>query len=205
MGRLRPLGDIFVELAQSTGLNDNALLSKIIKMAAVEAYDSNMLVQYELPTARPSIGLWDLDIKSDRNYTDEVCATLFGVDPIKASRGVLNSEFAAAIHPEDRDFVMSAVEHAISTGAKFECEYRLIDGKKIRWIYAKGFCAFDDSERPVRLSGTVVDITSTKEDAKSDVRTILRRPRPLGEAPRQPFPRSTSSDIRERRQVAKKK
>src|SRR5690606_27636911 len=74
------------------------------------------------------------------------------------------SEYMAAIHPDDRDRVAAALDHAVATGEKYHQEYRLpqTDGT-IRWIETRGECLRDAEGKPERFAGAAVDITERKE------------------------------------------
>jgi PAS domain S-box-containing protein len=67
------------------------------------------------------------------------------------------------IHPEDRDYVDNAVKGAIK-GEPFAIDHRIISGDdEQRIVHAQGVATFDDKNTPVRIRGTVQDITERKK------------------------------------------
>ncbi len=119
-----------------------------------------------IATDAAAIGTWNYDLQSDQLTWDERCKELFGLPP---SAQVDYQSFLARLHPDDRDATDSAVQAAIAphgTG-RYDVEYRTIgsgDGAE-RWIAATGRAYFDgdgDDKRPVRFTGTVIDITERK-------------------------------------------
>jgi PAS domain S-box-containing protein len=111
------------------------------------------------------VGTWDWDIPSDRVYGDERFAELFSVDPQQSTRF---PEFLAGIHPDDRDRVSTAVQHAVRSGQQYTQEFRLVPrGGAVRWVFARGQCHFDGAGNAIRFPGVVFDITERKrvEDA----------------------------------------
>lgn len=109
------------------------------------------------------LGTFDWHIPSDTFYSDARFAAMFSVEPEKGEKGAPIAEYMAEIHPDDRERIKQAVNHAITTGEKYAQEYRLLrsDGT-IRWIEARGECLYDDRGAPDRFPGAVVDITDRK-------------------------------------------
>ncbi len=68
-----------------------------------------------------------------------------------------------AIHPDDRDRVLAAVDHAIATGTALVHEHRVVtpDGVE-RWVQGRGEVLRDEQGRMVGLHGTALDITELK-------------------------------------------
>ncbi len=71
--------------------------------------------------------------------------------------------FVAAIHPEDRERVVMALQREFGEVGKFEEEYRIVrpDGS-IRWVRATSSPVFDEHGVLIRSAGTATDITETK-------------------------------------------
>jgi PAS domain S-box-containing protein len=109
------------------------------------------------------IGLFDWRVPEDRLFSDARFAQLFGIDPERAAAGVPIAEFVEAIHPEDRPPVEAEVGRAMDTGDVYEAEYRVVqsDGEP-RWVVARGRCSLDLEGKPLRFTGTAVDIHARK-------------------------------------------
>ncbi|MBI2951603.1 PAS domain S-box protein, partial [bacterium] len=84
--------------------------------------------------------------------------------------------FLDAVHPEDRERVIAAVERQVR-GEQTEEEYRVIhpDGS-VRWVYDRGFPIRDDSGQVCRIAGIAEDITGRRrmEDALWQTGEYLR-------------------------------
>ncbi|WP_246205425.1 hybrid sensor histidine kinase/response regulator [Microvirga arsenatis] len=109
------------------------------------------------------VGTFDWHIQADTFYSDARFAAMFSVDPDKGETGAPIGEYFAGIHPEDRERISDAVNHAIATGERYTQEYRLLqkDGT-VRWIEARGECLYDEEGKPVRFPGVAVDITERR-------------------------------------------
>lgn len=77
------------------------------------------------------------------------------------------SVFLAALHPDDRKRIDQIIRKTLRPENKgdYSAEFRTIgiqDGKE-RWLAARGRALFNDSGRPVRLVGTTLDITESRQ------------------------------------------
>jgi len=72
-------------------------------------------------------------------------------------------DFRDLVHPEDRERYLALGQHTIRTGEPYSIEFRVLarDGA-VRWIAARGKCAFDSAGAPVRMLGVSQDITERK-------------------------------------------
>jgi PAS domain S-box-containing protein len=90
-------------------------------------------------------------------WSDEIYR-IFGREPqeFKASY----EEFLKRVHPDDRERVLKAFSESRSSGEPNKMEHRILlpDGAE-RIVYAQGEVTFDESRNPVRMVGTVQDIT----------------------------------------------
>ena len=94
------------------------------------------------------------------------CREIFGVG--EASLPNFES-FLALVHPDDREAVRAAVAPWLdpSGDGNYQQQYRAVrpDGT-IRWVSAHGkarFAVVDGVRRPVRLAGTILDVTDVKQ------------------------------------------
>jgi PAS domain S-box-containing protein len=115
------------------------------------------------------IGTFDLDLVNDFMVTSDRFDAIFGFNkhmPWEAYRD--------AIHPEDRANRDGAHEIAIATGKLFY-EVRVIyPDESIHWIRVQGSVYYDNDKEPVRILGTLLDITQVKrlEQQKDDFISI---------------------------------
>ncbi|RXA21872.1 PAS domain S-box protein [Methanosarcina sp. MSH10X1] len=128
-----------------------------------EAYNSQMENSRRLSEAQKMahIGSWDWNLITDRIYWSDEVYRIFGLTPDKYSLSL--SKVLDNIHPDDRSFVGNAIKRALN-GEPYDIEYRIIpaDGKE-RIVHAQGEVNFDEKNAPVRMKGTVQDITERKK------------------------------------------
>src|SRR5438132_3938383 len=86
----------------------------------------------ELAASAAKLGMWMWDIARNEIWITDKGRALFGFAP---SEKVDFDRFRTAVHPEDREFVLQAVENSLRAGAEYEAEYRVLlaDGQ-VRWI-----------------------------------------------------------------------
>jgi PAS domain S-box-containing protein len=117
------------------------------------------------------IGYWERDLLSDRLTWSEETHRIFGLEP---GRGISQAEFQEMIHPDDRQLQRQALNEALQGKRHYDVEYRIVlaDGE-VRFIHVWDEIAYDESGRPVRMFGTVQDITERKR-AEERLRQIER-------------------------------
>lgn len=107
------------------------------------------------------LGGWQRDlVTGELTWTDEV-SVLFGLRP--GSFGGSLDDFLALVHPGDRDRVRAELRRFESTGEPHQVDYRVrtADGRD-RTFSDRGVVEVDDAGRPVRLVGTVRDVTDER-------------------------------------------
>jgi PAS domain S-box-containing protein len=107
------------------------------------------------------LGSWEWDIRRDDVAWTEEVYRIFGVPP---DHGPLTyGSFLAMVHPEDRASVDRAVQVALGTGGTYAVDHRVIrpDGSQ-RVVHEQGVVERDGEGRPIRMVGTVLDITERR-------------------------------------------
>lgn len=108
------------------------------------------------------LGCYDFQIARGGWSATPMLEEIFGLTPgyPKTVEGWLQ-----LIHPEDREMMRRhLMEDVLQVGRRFEKEYRIIrpsDGQ-VRWLLGLGELEFDAVHRPVRMIGTIQDITDRK-------------------------------------------
>jgi PAS domain S-box-containing protein len=108
------------------------------------------------------IGNWNWEIVSNSlSWSDEIYR-IFGVDPQEF--GATYEAFMSFIHPDDRDQVQAAVDTALAGGEPYRIDHRVVlaDATE-RTVHEQGQVSFDHSGKPVRMVGTIQDISDRKE------------------------------------------
>ena len=112
------------------------------------------------------LGTYTLDIPSETWESSEMLDKLFGID--KAYKCTFEG-WVALIHPDDRTRMVSYFSDEILTrGNIFDNEYRIVrhHDHVARWVHGLGKLEFDDQGRPIKMYGTIQDITQRKETEK---------------------------------------
>jgi PAS domain S-box-containing protein len=103
-------------------------------------------------------GIFELDLGSAEIDATPLFFELIGVEPLGPP--FTRHDWLATIHPEDFESVIHALSGALEGGATFEAQYRtLLQDGSVRWLATRGEISNDAAGVPVRLIGTVADIT----------------------------------------------
>jgi PAS domain S-box-containing protein len=107
------------------------------------------------------VGSWDWDLASDRARRSNETIRIFGVE--RGGLAGTTEAFLDFVHPDDRARVQASERAAISQGAPHDLDYRIIrpDGE-VRLIHEEGEVIRDESGTPVRMVGTLQDITERR-------------------------------------------
>jgi PAS domain S-box-containing protein len=114
-----------------------------------------------LATNASGIGMWFWDlVESTLEWTEQGKAT-FG---LSLDDELSYETFFKMLHPEDRDRTQSAIDQALANHTEYRVEYRVIwSNGSVHWIIAKGKGFYNHNGNPVRMMGTVQDISDRKE------------------------------------------
>jgi len=107
------------------------------------------------------LGTWDLNLQTREIIYSPRLNQIFGHD---RDMVMTHAQMRSQIHPDDIHVrVEKAFEEAMKTGT-YAYEARLLwkDGT-IRWIRTRGKVLYDDAGKPVRMLGTMFEITAEKQ------------------------------------------
>lgn len=115
------------------------------------------------------IGTWDWDLQTMVGTWSDRTAEIMGVP---TGENITTELRYRLMHPEDRDWVRAAFADAIAAGGEVSTEYRIIrpDGE-LRWIASRGVVTQDEHGTPLRIVGTVRDVTQRRE-AQESIRAL---------------------------------
>jgi len=108
-----------------------------------------------------NIGTWDWNIMTgDLSWSERVGA-LFGYGTNVPETTYEN--FVKAIHPQDRELVMDAINRCVHNNESYNIEHRVVwpDGST-RWVHESGDVIRNDIGEPVHMLGVVQDINARK-------------------------------------------
>jgi PAS domain S-box-containing protein len=137
-------------------------------LARLKAVEERLL----LTLAAGDIGMWEWSLSTGKLDWDDRARTFWNVDVTETPT---LERFLEGIHPEDRAPTQAALQRALdpASGGAYEAVIRLASGERTRWVLSRGRCHFDDAGRPLRIVGTVLDITERellRESAQAHAR-----------------------------------
>jgi PAS domain S-box-containing protein len=109
------------------------------------------------------LGNWDWNIRTNELLWSDEVYRIFGLRPQEVA--ATYDTFLRYIHPDDRRQIEEAVNRALAkAGADYSIDHRVIrsDGSE-RIVHEHGEVMFDREGKPVRMIGTVHDITEQKK------------------------------------------
>jgi PAS domain S-box-containing protein len=108
------------------------------------------------------LGNWDWDIVNDKLYWSDEIYRIFGLNPQEF--GATYEAFMRSVHPDNRKDVQKAVDRALGERTPYSIDHRVVlpDGAE-RMVHEQGEVVLDEDGKPVRMMGTVQDITERKE------------------------------------------
>ncbi|HEY3488826.1 MAG TPA: PAS domain-containing protein [Candidatus Deferrimicrobiaceae bacterium] len=118
--------------------------------------------RYALAVRGSNDGIWDWNVRTGEMHFSERCLEMMGYAEREVEYNV--DAWSSRIHPDDFDRVTAAL--ADLTGGRnrhIDTEYRLLhkDGS-YRWVQGRGTCLFDEAGQPVRIAGSLTDLTARK-------------------------------------------
>ena len=141
-----------------TGVSRDVTQRRQVEQALLE---SQRLLQESQSIA--GIGSYVLDIPAGTWAGSRVLDEILGLDGPRA-RSI--QEWIDLVHPDWRSKMTEHFENEVLKGhARFDREYQIVrvrDGA-VRWVHGLGQLEFDDRRQPVRMIGTILDITERKQ------------------------------------------
>ncbi len=120
--------------------------------------------RYHFVTKATNEAIWDLDLLSNNIYWAEGYNTLFGYDPEVVHGSLTDSQ--DRVHPGDTDRIKKSLKSFLQkkTRTKWEDEYRYkkADGS-YAYVLDKAYLIQDKDGNPIRLIGSMQDITGRRE------------------------------------------
>jgi len=119
------------------------------------------------------IGSYDFNIPGDSWSSSEILNEIFGIAPDTPRTF---ATWLALVHPDSQaEMQRYFLEEVAGKRHPFNKEYRIVranDGE-VRWVWGKGELTYDADGRPIRMFGTIQDITE-RALAQEQIRSSLR-------------------------------
>jgi len=114
------------------------------------------------------IGSWNWNLDSNAIEWSDEHYRIFGFEP--QDRPITLDLGLSHVHPEDREHLKQILARSIQSRQPFECTFRLFhDDGSMRTALSRGRVTIDETGRPVRMSGTIQDVTQRMK-AEEDLR-----------------------------------
>jgi PAS domain S-box-containing protein len=121
--------------------------------------------QLRLSKTAAQLGTFDMDLEKDTMEWDERCRELFGIP--HSNVVTYKKDFENGLHDDDKGRILKIIDDLLlgKNNGDYDVEYRTIGqkDKQLRWVRAKGKMYYESS-KPKRFIGSVMDITSQKEN-----------------------------------------
>lgn len=108
------------------------------------------------------LGSYVFDIPADRWKSSDVLDRIFGID---SSFTRTAGGWLTLVHPDYRDMMANhLMNEVIGQRQKFNKEYKIVrqSDRETRWVHGLGELEFDTDQQPLRMIGTIQDITERK-------------------------------------------
>jgi PAS domain S-box-containing protein len=131
------------------------------RLRRAELHSSQELLR--LAVQGGGVGLWSWEVDSGKLVWSTEVETMFGLSP-----GGFSGRFAdylAMVYPDDRPVLEKTIQLAL-TDQKFEylVEHRILTPEgEVLWLEGRGEVFRDAAGKPVRMAGTLVNVTQRKE------------------------------------------
>jgi PAS domain S-box-containing protein len=111
------------------------------------------------------LGTYTLEIDSGKWKSSEIMDSIFGID---ANFNKSVESWLAIIHPDWRKMMLKYLtDEVIGKKTKFDQEYKIIRqyNQEERWVHGLGELIFNDKNEPIKMIGTIEDITQNKQSS----------------------------------------
>ena len=153
------------------------LVRNITEQKASEEAIANSLARLNEAESVGNTGSWEYDISNDKLLWSENLYRIYQLNPDEFNLTFNN--VVTLLHPEDWKKVQEAFDNCIKHCADLEIEHRIITpDNEIKYLIERGRAICDDSGKPVKVIGSVADITHRKMAEKeliklSDLQHLL--------------------------------
>jgi PAS domain S-box-containing protein len=119
------------------------------------------------------IAVWSWNIAVNVIESDENCSFQFGLPSGEFPKTV--EGFSAMVHVDDRNRVQKEVETSIRDRVEYSTEFRVVwPNGAVRHLATHGKVYYDESGRPLRLTGVTWDVTERRQ-AEAKLREASKR------------------------------
>ncbi|NOY36119.1 MAG: PAS domain S-box protein [Chlorobi bacterium] len=118
------------------------------------------------------LGYWELNLVTNHLAWSENIYEIFGTTPEKFANTL--KAFLNIVLPEDRDMVNEAYRKSLAEKTPYSIVHRIrTTAGRIKWVWENGRTFYDETGKPLRSVGTVMDVTG-RESAREQIRLLSR-------------------------------
>lgn len=138
-------------------------ISKNIEVRQAQETLKTSIERYNLAISATQEGIWDWNIQTNEEYFSPRWCEINGYDNTDSEIAHNYNSWFEGIHPDYRDYVSNAVKNHLEKNEKYNVEYlHLHKDGKYRWQKSVGQAIFNEEGIPVRMVGSISDITQSK-------------------------------------------
>ena len=148
-------------LYRDQGILEGSILDITERRQAEDAlHDSELALLEAQQIARVGSYMYDI---ADKSWTSSaVMDEIFGID--KDFHRTVES-WINIVHPDHRTEMLTHLHEIIDQHQPFDREYRIVrkNDDEVRWVHGNGRLEYDVNDAPLRMVGTIQDITDQKK------------------------------------------
>jgi PAS domain S-box-containing protein len=165
---------VYVNFVYEPFKEDDGTISGVIAIA-IDVTDE-VLAKHQLEVAverarlavdAVDLGTFDLNLLDGEMVTSVRFANIFGYDEIQP-----RVVYVETFHPDDIPDRLKAHEEALVTGKLFYEARVILEDDTYRWVRIEGKTVYDKDKNPLRILGTVLDITDQLEAKRKEKELI---------------------------------
>jgi PAS domain S-box-containing protein len=143
------------------------IVRDVTREKASEARLREIAERFQRASLATQDGIWERDLSRSRVWWSVPCYALLGY--LEGEVHPNDDAWAARIHPEDRDRVVVGLRSALDRrDHSWSDEYRLLlPGGGFRTVFDCGYLECDPGGRPVRMTGTLRDISDHRRTSQA--------------------------------------
>ena len=127
----------------------------------------------QMATESAGIGVWDWDVVNNELHWDDIIYRMYGIN--REDFDGAYEAWAHAVHPEDREWLLEAVEGTLRGEREYSEEFRVIrpDGS-VSYTHSSGRVSRDADGNALQMIGVSYDITERKASEEALLLTEAR-------------------------------
>lgn len=125
-----------------------------------------LIERWELAIAGSNDGIWDHNLETDDLFFSPRCMEILGYDVTEVATA---QEWQQRIHPDDAPRIHHSIQQCHSgETSKYFVEHRMQcrDGS-YKWVLVRGKTLLNQQEKPIRIAGSITDISEYKQQQEA--------------------------------------